>query len=219
MMVGSDCSRMPFFSRLMKTAATRERSSARPVSFSTIEASVTNSFDGRDRQVGIAPLPDLVDQLLLIGEHLVDRPAARGVPRVKRCVSVASAALRRHRRRHVAGQGVIFGDALPGLLDRQPLRNGQRIEDRLAALQHVHDVVHRSAGLDLVLAGLELSVIAIGADADPEDARVADQAAPLELVGDVCDAVLRLDLKGGVGIAGTRCLELPLAEIDRQSAG
>jgi hypothetical protein len=34
---------MRLFSRLTKTAATRARSSARPVSFSTMEARMTNS--------------------------------------------------------------------------------------------------------------------------------------------------------------------------------
>ena len=42
-MVGSDCRRMFCRSRLMKTAATRSRSSLRPVSFSTIEASTMAS--------------------------------------------------------------------------------------------------------------------------------------------------------------------------------
>ena len=44
---------------------------------------------------------------------------------------------------------------------------------RLAALQQLHDVAHGGAGLDLVFAGLQRAVIAIGADAEPEDARVA----------------------------------------------
>ena len=42
-MVGSDCSFIRFCRRLTNTPATRGRSSARPVSFSTIEASVTIS--------------------------------------------------------------------------------------------------------------------------------------------------------------------------------
>ena len=42
MMVGSDCSFIFCFSRLTNTAATRLRSSGLPVSFSTIEASVTS---------------------------------------------------------------------------------------------------------------------------------------------------------------------------------
>ena len=41
MMVGSVCSGMPILRRLRKTAAMRGRSSARPVSSSTSEASVT----------------------------------------------------------------------------------------------------------------------------------------------------------------------------------
>ncbi len=43
MIVGSDCRRIPFFNRFMNTAATRPRSSARPVSFSTMEAKMTAS--------------------------------------------------------------------------------------------------------------------------------------------------------------------------------
>ena len=43
MMVGSDCSLMRWRSLLENTAATRERSSGLPVSFSTIEASVTSA--------------------------------------------------------------------------------------------------------------------------------------------------------------------------------
>ena len=42
-MVGSDCRRMLALSRLTNTAATRSRSSLRPVSFSTIEASTMAS--------------------------------------------------------------------------------------------------------------------------------------------------------------------------------
>ena len=42
-MVGSDWSFMRFMRRLMKTPATRVRSSARPVSFSTMEARMTSS--------------------------------------------------------------------------------------------------------------------------------------------------------------------------------
>ena len=77
MMVGSDCSRMPLFSRLMKTAATRERSSLRPVSFSTIEASVTNSSTSAIGRSGARRAQMLVDQLLLVGQHLVDDLLAR----------------------------------------------------------------------------------------------------------------------------------------------
>ena len=53
-----------------------------------------------------------------------------------------------------------------------------------------------AAGLDLVFAGLQLAVIAVGADAEPEDAGVADQAVALELVGDLLDAGVRLDHHG-----------------------
>src|SRR5664280_957609 len=42
MMVGSDCKRILLLRRLTNTEATRERSSGLPVSFSTIEASVTS---------------------------------------------------------------------------------------------------------------------------------------------------------------------------------
>ena len=42
-MVGSDCSGMLRVSRLTNTPATRGRSSALPVSFSTMEASVNSS--------------------------------------------------------------------------------------------------------------------------------------------------------------------------------
>ena len=61
----------------MKTAATRERSSRVPVSFSTIEASVTNSSMSASGRSGDARAQMLVDQLLLVGQHLGDDLLAR----------------------------------------------------------------------------------------------------------------------------------------------
>src|SRR5690606_39770914 len=49
--------------------------------------------------------------------------------------------------------------ARKSLLHRHPLGNGQRILDRASAFEEFHDFMHGSAGLDLVLSGLQLTVI------------------------------------------------------------
>ena len=143
----------------MKTEATRERSSLRPVSFSTIEASVTNSSSVEIGRSGWRR-SQMSSTSFFWSATILSMICWRVAPRVKRIVSVARLPSAGMRRRHVAGQRFVLGDALERLLDGQSLGNGQRIEHRLAALQDLHDVVHGGAGLDLVFAGLELTVIA-----------------------------------------------------------
>ena len=114
----------------MNTAATRVRSSARPVSFSTMEARITSScgvFTGRSRR---AALPDLVQGLAMGRLHGVDdllpghaalelvgvrqqRPFARGLV-------------------DVAGEDIVLVEAGDDLVARQAFRNRDRVQDGLA---------------------------------------------------------------------------------------
>ena len=64
-------------SRLMKTAATRLRSSASAVSFSTIEARVTSSRRGLDRQVGRPPVPHVGQHPVALALHAVEDVLSR----------------------------------------------------------------------------------------------------------------------------------------------
>src|SRR6185437_5265870 len=162
-MVGSDWRRIFFFSRLMNTEATRGRSSARPVSFSTIEARVTNSLMSATGRPGTR-LSQTSSTSRFWWASILSMICWRVAPRVKRCVSAA----------------------------RLPSGDGQGIHHRLAALQQFHHVAHRSAGLDFVFAGLQCRIVAIGAHAQAEDARIADEAAPFKLVGDLLHARVRL---------------------------
>ena len=174
--------------------------------------------DVGERQAGDAAVPDAFDKALLVGQHLVDDLLARGAARETLRVG-DQAALRRHLGRHVAGQRLVLGDALESLLDGQPFRDGQRGEHRLAALQQLHDVAHGSAGLDLVFAGLQHAALVIGAHAEPEDARIADQAAPLELVGDLGDTGIRPHHEVGRGRRRAGAVEFALADIERHAGG
>ena len=202
----------------MKTEATRERSLLRPGLLLDDRGQRHEFLDGRDRQILPPPFPDVVDQLLLVGDQLVDDLLARRAAAEAHRVG-GDTALRRLCRRQVAAQRLMLGDALERLLDGQPFGDRQRIKHGFAALQQFHDVEHGGSRLDLVFAGLERVFIAIGADADPEDAGIADQAAPFQLLADFLNAGAGLDHDRGGGRRGPGRLEGALAEIGEDAAG
>ena len=168
----------------MKTAATRERSSPLPVSFSTIEASVTNSLMSASGRSG-ARRSQMSSTSFFWSASILSMICWRVAPRVKRCVSVArlpsggmSPACRRsarHARRCAANacstvspSGMVseYSTDLP--LFRSSMMS--RIE---------------APALISYSPAFSAAIVAVGAHADAEDAGVADQSASLELVGDI----------------------------------
>lgn len=91
------------------------------------------------------------------------------------------------------------------------------MQDRLAAAQQVHDVTHRGVRLDLVLAGLHVTLKAIGLNAIFEHAAVGDDAAAFEAIGDFDDAAAVLDDIIGGDFRRAGFVEGNFAEIDRSS--
>ena len=142
-------------SRLRKTPATRGRSSARPVSFSTIEASMTSLLRRLERQVGRTLLPDLVEDLLLLDLHARRRCLARvaaleiGRCRAGACLRAGSAAM--------SPVSTSFGSSSRSTICWLVSPSGMVIVcvDRLALDQRVHHLAHAGAGLERVFAGLE----------------------------------------------------------------
>jgi len=96
----------------------------------------------------------------------------------------------------------------------RPSRDRQGIQDRLAALQQLHDVLHGCARLDLVFACLQAAVGLVDAQPHQEDAGVADDAFPLKQVGDLARAGIGLDENGFGRRRRAGADELAIAEIE-----
>ena len=188
---------MPRRRRFRNTAAICGRSSGRPVSISTIEASVTISRtesvrgcagEGRAHdlaetlghppherllRLGRAGLRDLVR----VGEEVALEVLCRGI-------EVA------HRRRVVrggeergAGESVLRHDRRD-LRDGAAFRHGDPAPLDLAPHQLVEDLLERERALEHVVAGLELAAHPARADEGAEDRRVPRQTHGLQLVAD-----------------------------------
>ena len=100
-------------SRLKKTRGDRGRSSGLPVSFSTIEASVTISKGEASGRSDARPSPDRIDQLLLVALHFLQKLVAP-------VAAMELVGLRQQRAfarnfADVAGQEVVLAQALDDL--------------------------------------------------------------------------------------------------------
>ncbi len=142
-------------------------------------------LDGLDRQVGITPFPDHVDQLVLRRAHLIDDFFALGA--TGEAVSIRTqTTLRWQGGGKFTIQNLVGSKAGEHLLDRQPFRQRHGIKDRLARFQQHQDVLHRCAGLDLIFAGLQrLVLLQIAAGHQTENACVGNDVVALEVIGDL----------------------------------
>ncbi|QTK79023.1 hypothetical protein AT6N2_C1246 [Agrobacterium tumefaciens] len=164
-------------------------------------------LNGLDRQIGIAPFPDHVDQLVLRSTHLIDDFLALGA--AGEAVGIrAQAAFRRQGGRKFTIQNLVRGKAGKHLLDRQSLGQRHGIKDRFAGFEKEENILHRCAGLDLVFAGFQrLVLLQIAAGHQTENARVGDDVVTLQIVGDLDEARTIAHGKMGVGLERTRLLK------------
>ena len=116
---------MCFCSRLMKTLATRGRSSDLPVSFSTIEASVTISPGDLSGRSASRFGPDRGDRLGHRRRHVREQRVA-GIAALEH-VGVGQQRALARRLLDVADQQVALVQALDDLLAGQPLRDRQLV--------------------------------------------------------------------------------------------
>ena len=117
-------------------------------------------FIGRgDRQVSRTPLPDLVEQLLLVARHFLQQLVAAGA-------ALEFIGFRQQRTftrnfMDVAGQNLVIAQTLDDLLAGQPFRDRDHVQNRLALHHRVDHVLQRGVLLELIFAGLELAPVAL----------------------------------------------------------
>ena len=152
-MVGSDCSFIFCRSRLTNTAATRLRSSALPVSFSTIEASVTSCSGDLDRNIRIAALPDFRQHALLGLLHALDHLLARGAAR--KFVGFRQQGAFARYFADGARKDIVVGKPADDLFGGQPFGNRDGMLHHLAFDDGADDVAQAGVLLKRIFAGLE----------------------------------------------------------------
>ncbi len=222
MMVGSDCSRILRLSRLTNTAATRVRSSARPVSFSTIEASVTSScgdFSGRSgSRCAQISCSVLLSSLLHALDDLLARRAAGELVGLRQQRALARDLLDR------AGERVAVLQPRHDLLGGQSLRDGDRMLHHLAFDQRADHVGDARMRREFVFAVLEIAARLERNHAADEHVRLVDHALAHQQIGDVLgaeparnvdDLVLRQRSRAPRSAGGRRTSVVPIATATR----
>ena len=170
----------------MNTAATLSRSSAIPVSLSTIEARISASSTGAERQI-LGPLrPELVQGRahgVFHSPHQADPRIAEGVE-----ISLGQQAAFLGQRRQLALQGIVACQQLEDLGDRDALGDGQPARDRLALSQHRDHAQRRGRRRERILARLEIPIPLEHADREPEQPWMIDHPGIGQVRGDLLEA-------------------------------
>ena len=76
-----------------------------------------------------------------------------------------------------------------------------------------------ASGVDFVFAGLQRTVIAVSFHRELEHARIADQSAPFQLVGDVRHSGVGLNQEGRRGLPRPRRFKRPLSNVHQDQRG
>ena len=176
----------------MNTPATRVRSSARPVSFSTIEARITSSCGRLDRQIGRAALPDLAQSLALRRLHGVDDLLARHA--ALELVGVGQQRAFARRLVDVAGEES-FSQSRATICSL--VRPSGIVTECRMALPSTRVSIASSmlaAGLELELAGLQLPALAVDERIGLEQERLVDDA----LRASECSAISPVPVLRGI---------------------
>jgi hypothetical protein len=106
------------------------------------------------------------------------------------------------------------GKALENLVDGQAFRDGDGILDAFARAQQFHDLAHGGIGFDFVFAVFQRVVADCRFGAVAKDARVGNDVAALQPVGDFDDAGAFAHFECGRLGEWARRFELDLAEIE-----
>ena len=214
MMVGSDCSFMRWRMRFANTAATRERSSARPVSFSTIEASVTSASGDLHRHLAVAPVPDLLQHAAVRLLHALDRLLARRAAR--EVVGVRQQRPLFGDFADIAGEEIDLGEPRDDLLGGEPLGDREGVLHDLAFDDRLDRLAQSQILAEPVLAEFEVLARLQHQHAADEHPRRFDHVLPGEQVGDIAQAEPARNVDDLLGFERAGRLELlPAERIDR----
>ena len=193
---------MRWRSRLTNTAATRERSSGRPVSFSTIEASVTSASGVLTGTSGAAPLPDLLQHAAMRLLHALDRLLARRAAREIVGLRQQRAFLRDLA--DIAGEEIDLGEPRDDLLGGQPFGNREGVLHHLALDDRLDRLAQGDLLGELVLAVFQVLARLEHQHAADEHPRLVDDVLARQQIGDLAQAEPARNIDDLLAIERTR---------------